>query len=152
MTLPKPKLVIGIGNAFRSDDAVGLKVAQRLQLHSGHHLKVIEFTSDPLNLWDQWQQYDDVRLIDAIPLKEQAGRVHQFDASRKSLPTGLFQGSTHNLGVAEAIELARALGKLPRKFMVYGIEGKNFGFGQTLSPEMETAIEEIACEILLQVE
>jgi hydrogenase maturation protease len=152
MTLPKPKLVIGIGNPFRSDDAVGLKVAQRLQPYSGDRLKVIEIASDPLNLWDQWQHYDDVRLIDAIPLKKQPGRVHQFDAARKSLPTGLFQSSTHNLGVAEAIELARALGKLPRQFMVYGIEGKNFNFGQTLSPEMDAAIEEISSEILSLME
>ena len=148
MTLQKPKLVIGIGNPFRSDDAVGLKVAQRLQPYSGDRLEVIEFTSDPLNLWDQWQHYDDVWLIDAIPLKEQPGRVHLFDAARKRLPTGLFQSSTHNLGVAEAIELARALGKLPRQFMVYGIEGKNFSFGQTLSPEIEIAIEKITSEIL----
>jgi hydrogenase maturation protease len=150
--MPKPILVIGVGNPFRSDDAVGLKVAQRLLPYSGDRLKVIEFASDPLNLWDQWQHYDDVRLIDAVPLKEQPGRVHQFDASRKSLPTGLFQSSTHNLGVAEAIELARTLGKLPRKFMVYGIEGKKFSFGQILSPEMDAAIEEIVSEILSLVE
>jgi hydrogenase maturation protease len=146
MISPKPKLVIGIGNPFRSDDAVGLKIAQRLQPYSGERLKVIEFANDPLNLWDQWQHYDDVRLIDAIPLKKQPGRVHQFDAARKNLPTGLFQSSTHNLGIAEAIEMARALGKLPRKFMVYAIEGKNFGFGQTLSPELEMAIEKITSQ------
>jgi hypothetical protein len=45
-------------------------------------------------------------------------------------------------GVAEAIELARALGALSRSLVVYGIEGKNFAAGVGLSYEVEKAAGE----------
>ena len=50
--------------------------------------------------------------------------------------------STHALGLAEAIEIARSLGRLPTRVRVVGIEGARFDFGRGLSPEVEDAVEE----------
>ena len=41
------------------------------------------------------------------------GTTRRLDASRERLPAELFRGSTHALGLAEAVELARALDRLP---------------------------------------
>ena len=41
--------------------------------------------------------------------------------------------STHALGLADAVELARSLGRLPQRVVVYGIEGAAFEFGNGLS-------------------
>ena len=62
----------------------------------------------------------------------------------EEIPRSFFHYSTHAFSVAEAIEMARALGQLPRRLVVYGIEGKNFESGISLSPEIETAAEETA--------
>jgi hydrogenase maturation protease len=67
------------------------------------------------------------------------GTIHRFDALARALPTGLLS-STHAFGVAEAIELARALGRLPASLTVYAIEGARFEVGQDLSPEVAAAI------------
>jgi hydrogenase maturation protease len=52
--------------------------------------------------------------------------------------------STHGFGLAEAIELARALGGLPPRCVVYAIEGSSFEEGAALSPPVVAAAAEVA--------
>jgi hydrogenase maturation protease len=47
----------------------------------------------------------------------------------------------------EAVQLARALGRLPGRLLVIGIEGKRFDSGAGLSPEVERAAERLADEL-----
>src|ERR1035437_11103975 len=57
--------------------------------------------------------------------------------------TTLFR-STHHFGLAEAVELARVLDRLPPCLWIYGIEGRRFEQGSCPSPEVARAIEEVA--------
>jgi hydrogenase maturation protease len=50
--------------------------------------------------------------------------------------------STHGLGVAEAVALGDALGRLPRRLIIIGIEGRRFEVGADLSPEVARAVDE----------
>jgi hydrogenase maturation protease len=50
--------------------------------------------------------------------------------------------------VAEAIELARALGKLPGQLIVFGIEGKTFKAGNGLSGEVAIAVADVVGRVL----
>ncbi len=63
-------------------------------------------------------------------------------------PPRVFRGSTHALGLGEAIELARALGRLPGRLLVYGVEGADFGTGEGLSPAVTAALGPLADELL----
>jgi hydrogenase maturation protease len=45
------------------------------------------------------------------------------------------------MGAAEAIELARTLGRLPRRLVVYGIEGASFHPGAPLTPAVADAVK-----------
>jgi hydrogenase maturation protease len=54
---------------------------------------------------------------------------------------------THAFSVAEVVEMARTLGHLPQRLIVYGIEGKDFESGLGLSPDIETAAEEAAFRV-----
>jgi len=74
-----------------------------------------------------------------------------MDASREPIPSKFFSCSTHDFGVAEAIEMARALGQLPRQLQLFGVEGKNFQPGEILSSEIEQAIELVADEVFQHV-
>ncbi len=53
------------------------------------------------------------------------------------------RSSTHSFGVAEAVELARALGRLPARIVVFGIEGRDFAQGEGLSPDVDAAVDEV---------
>ena len=67
------------------------------------------------------------------------------------LPTDLFRRSTHHVGVAEAVELARVLGRLPGRTVVFGIEGGSFEIGDQLTPAVAAAIEHTADAVRAEV-
>lgn len=140
-------LVIGIGNAFRSDDAVGLFVARRLRSLENEHLIILEHSGEATTLMESWEGHDFVILVDALSSGRVPGAFLRINAVEDAIPAQFFSASTHNMGMAEAIELARTLGKLPEKLFVYGIEGKNYQPGETLSPEVERTINEVTEDI-----
>jgi hydrogenase maturation protease len=127
--------VIGIGNDWRHDDGAGLEVARRI---GGR-----ELAGEPIGLVDALDGRDDVTIVDAVFSGAPPGTVHEFEAGAEPLPTALFgSSSTHALGLAEAIEIARSLGRLPARVRVLGIEGARFEYGHGLSAEVEAAVEE----------
>ncbi|MBF0251602.1 MAG: hydrogenase maturation protease, partial [Alphaproteobacteria bacterium] len=68
------------------------------------------------------------------------GTVMRFDPTDGELPKNVFRHSSHQFGVAEAIEMARVLGRLPEHIVVYGIEGKSFDLGAGLSDGVEDGV------------
>jgi hydrogenase maturation protease len=136
--------VIGIGNAWRNDDAAGLAVARLLEGTLPEGVAVVEREGEPTALIDSWEGVDAVWLVDAVSSGAEPGTLHRHDASNNELPAALFDTSTHHMGLAEAVELARALGRLPGRTIVYGIEGGSFDTGETLSPEVEAAVTKVA--------
>ena len=142
-----PILIIGIGNPYRGDDGVGLRIAQNIKKKSPDHVNVIEQSGDGISLMDSWKDSDAVIIIDAVHSSAQPGTIHQFDVHTQTIPTKFFHYSTHAFGVAEAIELARALKQLPKNLIVYGIEGKCFEAGIGLSLEVEKAVEEVMMRV-----
>jgi hypothetical protein len=53
--------------------------------------------------------------------------------------------------VAEAVELGRALGRLPPSLRIYGIEAGQFELGSPPSREVLAAVEELARRIAQEV-
>ena len=142
-----PILIIGVGNAYRGDDAIGLRVAQDIKKKSPDYVNVIEQSGEGISLMDSWKDSDAVILIDAVHSGAQPGTIHRFDVHTQTIPTKFFHYSTHAFGVAEAIELARTLKQLPQNLIVYGIEGKCFDAGIGLSLEVEKAIGEVVIRV-----
>jgi hydrogenase maturation protease len=75
------------------------------------------------------------------------GTVQAWDG-RQSLASVRTNASTHGLGVAEAIELAQVLDRLPTRLRVYGIEGRRFEPSAEISPEVQCAVEEVVRRIM----
>ena len=86
-------------------------------------------------------------IVDAVRSGAKAGTIHRLDALARPLPAQLFRASTHHLSVAEAVALGRALGRLPERLEIYGIEGRDFTAGLGLAPEVERAVERVAAEL-----
>jgi hydrogenase maturation protease len=144
---PRLTAVIGVGNEWRRDDAAGLAVARRLRGRLPAHVSVLEHEGEPVALVDAWSAARLAVVVDAVSSGAAPGTIHRVDGRRERLPAELFRGSTHAFGLAEAVELARALERLPARLLVYGIEGECFGAGSGLSPEVERAVEELVGEL-----
>lgn len=143
-SLSQRVLIIGLGNEVRGDDAAGLAAARQLKREFAQRVEVLESGGDGAQLMQAWKDAHSVIVVDAAASGAPPGTVHRFDACAEALPAGRFGGSTHAFGLAEAIELARALGELPRNLIIYAIEGKAFETGAALSPEAVTAVESLA--------
>jgi hydrogenase maturation protease len=144
--------LIGIGNQFRSDDAVGLIVARRVRAEAPQSVQVVELQGEAFALLDLWDEADTVVLIDAVASGVRPGTIYRFEAHTQPIPSACFHGSTHGLSVAEAIELARALKQLPRRVIVYGVEAQHFGAGIALSPAVAQAVPSVVERILQEVQ
>jgi hydrogenase maturation protease len=114
-------------------------------------VQVLEREGEPTALMSAWDGAEAVWLVDAVSSGAEAGAVHRLDVSAEPLPAGLFRASTHHFGLADAIELARALGRLPERTIVYGIEGARFTAGGELTPEVAAAVPGVAASIRREV-
>lgn len=140
--------VIGIGNPLRGDDAVGLLVARRVRELGGPRVEVLELEGEPGRLIDAWQGARLAVVVDAVRAGAREGSVMRFDASATALPASISASSTHALGLGDAIEIARALDRLPPRLVVYGVEGASFGAGEAVSEPVAAAVDEAARAVL----
>lgn len=140
--------IICCGNADRGDDAAGLLVARRLQAIG---IPAREESGEGLALMASWEGADDVILVDAVMTGATPGSVQVWDARTAPLIRDAFLCSTHGFGVAEAIELARALGRLPVRLRIYGIEARDFAPGAAPSAAVLEAVEQLARQIAQEV-
>jgi hydrogenase maturation protease len=142
MTGRRPGIVIGVGNRDRGDDAAGPMVCDRLQARLGSITPVRTFVCEGsiLDLALHWEHDDHVIVIDAVQPGAEPGRIVVLDASTDPLPTpGAV--STHEIDVSVAIELARAIGRMPAQLLVIGIEAAQTEWGTEPSAPVEVAIE-----------
>jgi hydrogenase maturation protease len=139
-------IIVGAGNAFRRDDGAGLATARRLQGRLSADIRVLVKDGDFASLLDDWQGADAVVIIDATSSGSEPGTIRRHDAHVRPLPAA-FSRSTHSFGIVEAVELARTLGRLPARVVVFGIEGRDFTWGRGLSPDVEAAVDEVVKRI-----
>ena len=134
-----------LGNRYRGDDAVGLLAADRLRAIG---VEVQECEDEPTRLLDSWAGLDLLVLVDAVRSGAAPGTVHRVDVSSGTLPEELGLTSSHAFGLAETVELARALDRLPKRVVVYGIEGASFAAGAGLTPAVAGAVDEVVAGVL----
>ena len=144
-------LIIGVGNEFRGDDAVGLVMARRLKEIVPDTIEIIEHSGEGASLMQAWEGADRVYLIDAVNSGAEAGTIHRLDGANQPVPTEFFHYSTHAFSVAEAVEVARKLDLLPRTLIIYGVEGAVFDHGAPLSPEVSRAADAIFKQFLQEL-
>jgi hydrogenase maturation protease len=145
-------VVMGVGNEFGGDDAVGPLVAQRLKERVPSHVTVIEHGGDGAALMELWNGASAVILIDAASSGAAPGAVHRFEAHAAPLPAMTLRHSSHAFGVPEAIEMGRALNQLPPRLIVFAIEGRNFAAGAGLCPEVESSVPIVIERVLKEID
>lgn len=149
---PRVLALIGIGNRFRRDDGAGLEVARRLRLAHPPGVRVLEQEGDPAGLIESWGEASEALVVDAVSSGAEPGTVHRFEAGDGPLPAEVFRASTHAMGIADAVELARELDRLPGRLVVYGIEGDSFEAGEGLTSAVSEAVATLVMQIYRELE
>jgi hydrogenase maturation protease len=140
VTVPRAVL-IGVGNPYRRDDGIGpAVVAAAGKLHlPGIVLTVSD--GEPSQLLDAWSGADLAVVVDAVLCDPpEPGRIHRTTLGSAAAGPA---ASTHGLGIPEAIRLAEALGRAPRRLVVFAVEAADLGFGLGLSPAVAASVPEL---------
>jgi hydrogenase maturation protease len=144
--------IIGVGNEWRGDDAVGLLVVRHLKETPRTQVEIAETRGTVAAVQDAWKDAAGVIVVDAVVSGGPPGAIYRFDAHGAGMPVELSRSvSSHGWGVAEAVALGRLFQELPPFLIIYGIEGKNFSPGQGVSPEVAAAIPEAARRIKAEI-
>jgi hydrogenase maturation protease len=144
-------IVIGIGNEYARDDAVGLLVARKLKGRAPASVGIFEHGGEGAALMECWKNTAGVILIDATSSGATSGTIRRLEVASSPLPARQFGRSTHAFGLAEAIELSRSLHELPTRLVVYGIEGRDFSAGAGVTAEVAAAVETVAERVLQEI-
>jgi hydrogenase maturation protease len=143
------RLLIGLGNELRGDDAAGLLVARAANAPAA--VEVLEVQGEPLDLVGLWEGAELAVVVDAAAPAGEPGRVHRFELGDEPLPAALGGPSTHALGLAEAVELARSLDRLPSRLVVLAIEGERFDLGAEPSAAVRQGVTAAADAALAEL-
>lgn len=145
-------LVAGVGHPDRGDDGVGAAVVDALAGRLPPQVRVIARSGDMLALLDDCEGIDALICVDAAAPMGMPGRIHRINTAVETLPRDTCFASSHALGLAEAIELARTLGTAPPTIIVYAIEGARFDDGAGLSAPVAHAVDAAVGRIVAEVE
>ncbi len=134
------RLVLGIGHPLRQDDRAGLAVAERLAADPPPGFAIRTHHGEGAGLIELWQGAAQTIVVDAVASGQGAGILHVIDGAAGPLPSALIAHSSHAFGLAQAIEMARALDRLPARFDIVGIEGQAFGHGESMTEAVAAAV------------
>jgi hydrogenase maturation protease len=144
---PAPVTIIGIGSPF-GDDRVGWSVADALaERLSASEARVLKLDRPGTALLDEVAGRHRAVLVDAAATGAAAGTLHCI--ALEDLPA-TSAGSSHGLGLADALQLGRSLGVLPAHLCLYlvSIDPDNARLpGADLTPAVAAAVEPLAAAI-----
>ena len=135
--------IIGIGSPF-GDDACGLVAARQLARDPPVGAEVVIADRPGTDLIELMDGVEACLVIDAVRSGAPPGTVHDLDL--QDLPSSAARAvSSHDLGVAEAVQLAEALGRLPAHCRLLGIEvgARVSAVSERPAPDVRRAISEV---------
>ncbi len=135
---------MGVGSSLRSDDAAGIHVAERLRSLGLPGVDVLIGETAPENVTGEIRRLcpSDVLFVDAADLGERPGAVRLF-ASDEVIGVS---SSTHTLPMHVIADYLRQ--ELGCRIHFLGLQPKSLAFGDAISGEVATAIEETVAALV----
>ncbi|MBC7228749.1 MAG: hydrogenase maturation protease, partial [Thermoflexales bacterium] len=142
-------LILGLGNPLRGDDGVGPRVvAELLRRGLPAGMEAVDGGTGGLDLLHLMEGWDRVVIVDAAELGRRPGEFLRFTPEDVHLVGSLVSLSSHSAGLADALALARALGRPLPEIVIYGVQPERMDWEEGLSPAVEAALPRLVEEIL----
>jgi len=137
--------IIGVGSPF-GDDRVGWRVIELLRNYKADGVQLVQLDRPgaALVLWLDGVEH--VVIVDAMHSDAAIGTIRHVDPQELSACAA--GASTHSHGVAEALQLARAIDALPKRLQIIAITANNPVLSEELSADVERAAQSVATHLL----
>lgn len=144
-------LVVGLGHGDRADDAAGPMVARLVAPHLPEGWSVVEHHGDLTTLVDLCQGIDELVIVDAVVSGAPPGTLHHMLMGEETPPDLVSAGSSHGIGLLEAIALGRTLGHMTGRVTLVGLEAQRLAVGSAMSLEVQANLPLAAALVLEDV-
>ncbi|MGQ9916235.1 MAG: hydrogenase maturation protease [Bryobacteraceae bacterium] len=135
-------LIAGVGNLLLGDEGIGVHAVRKLReqgLPEG--ADAVDAGTALGDLLNELGRYERLILVDAVRGGVRPGQLYRLEVyCGDALQGALRPVSLHEFGVAEALEQARALGILPQRVVLLGMEPARIEPGMDLSAEAARAL------------
>ena len=145
--------IIGCGNLNRSDDGVGVIIAQRLQQYLTEHpnpnFRVYDCGTAGMEVMFQARGTQQLIILDASATGSEPGAIFKVPSSElEALPEPSY--SLHDFRWDNALAVGRKIFRddFPQDVIVYLIEAENLDFGLELSAVVQHSAEKVFQELI----
>lgn len=143
-------LVVGVGNAARGDDGIGPAVIEAIRAEPElADAETVVAAGDLSDLVVTWEPDQDVVIVDAMIGGGPPGTVVTIDGLRDPLPEADRPLSSHGFGLADTVQLARALGRLPRSLTIVAVQVGDIDHLAPLTEPVRDAVAEVVARVTM---
>lgn len=148
MTGPGWAVVLGVGNPDAGDDGAGFEVERRVRERALPGVRTGTCRGDLTRLLDLWEGYALACIVDAVDAGAEPGRVFRWEMGATLPAEATRATSTHTLPLDQVLDLARGLGRLPPRLVVYGVQVGMVREGNVFSPAVWRALSKVVLLVL----
>lgn len=142
-------VVIGIGNGFRRDDAVGLVVADQIAERDLPNVRVVGGIGEPSALLEAWSGVARAVVVDAAAGADSTpGRIRRWTACELEATAVV---SSHALGLAQTCALGKALALMPHELVIFTVEVADTNHGTGLTPAVAAVVPDLVDAIIAEL-
>ncbi len=146
-----PLLVLGLGNVLLGDDGAGVTAVDYLAHHyavpDGAYL--LDGGTLGLSLLPLLTSAERAILVDAVAADAPAGSVVRYSGEDVA-HASLHRLSPHQVGVADLLDNARLIDRLPSTLLLVGVVPERIELEVGLSPDVAASIDELARQVVLE--
>jgi hydrogenase maturation protease len=142
----KNSVVLAIGNTLLSDEGAGIHVLNYLipQTLKWSGVRFIDGGTLSFTLAVEIEDADNLIVLDAAKMGAEPGTVRCFADADFDNFIGQPRLSSHEVGLADLVDIARLTESLPSKRALVGIEPQTMDWGEQPSPAVCSAIPDAA--------
>jgi hydrogenase maturation protease len=148
---PGSAVAIGVGETFRRDDGCGPHLVAAIRGHVAASVRLVDRVVDPTALLDLWSGARLAVVVDAMRSGRAAGTVVRLEGEEVTSAPSDRATSSHAVSLREAIDLGRALGRMPERLVVYLIEAGDVRAGEGLSDAVQRAVDSLAPRVATEL-
>lgn len=147
-------LVIGLGNRWCGDDAVGALVIEGLRNRGVDSLELQMGPADTLSLINAWAGFDKVILVDACcDTSRDDGALVCIDNALQTpsvLQSLQHPTSSHIIDLEQALSMSLAMGNAPNELLIYAVVASDFTPGSEPGEPVRAAVEQLVAQLAMR--
>jgi hydrogenase maturation protease len=145
-------IVLGVGNTLLTDEGIGVKVIEKLQLDFDlpPEVTVIDGGTTGMEMLEDLSNADHIIIIDAVRSGQSPASTVKFvgDQVPVFFKTKL---SPHQIGLSDVLATLVLTGEQPGGVTVIGVEPVSLQTGMTLSPQVAAVLPEVVNQVVAEL-